>query len=236
MTETMRASAIILKRQPFRERDSRILAYSREHGLLDLIARGTTRAGSKLAGHIEPLSLVQLMVVPGRRYNYVGGASQTKPFYHLKSDYEKTRVAGRAINELSKIVKPGITDKFLFNQLKDFLLILDSTQPKISLDLMQHIFLLQVLSHLGFRPELYYCTKGQEKIIPRKNFFNISQGGLVCERHATSKNNLTITDECIRILRLAISENLDQLSKLNISKQAEKQAIDIIVQFYEYQR
>ena len=47
MEETYNTKAIILNRQPFRERDSRVTIFSLERGKLILVARGTKKITSK---------------------------------------------------------------------------------------------------------------------------------------------------------------------------------------------
>lgn len=43
MEETFYTGAIILKRSPWRENDSKVIVYSLEKGKLELVARGTKR-------------------------------------------------------------------------------------------------------------------------------------------------------------------------------------------------
>ena len=69
MEETFNTKAIILKREPFWEADTRVVVYSLEKGKLHLIARGTKKISSKLAGHLEPMNFVDLMVVRGKQFD-----------------------------------------------------------------------------------------------------------------------------------------------------------------------
>jgi DNA repair protein RecO (recombination protein O) len=125
MDETYATKAIVLNRQPFRENDSRVILYSRDRGKLELIARGTKKINSKLAGHLEPLSLSSIMVVRGRQFDYIGGAAAINCFIDLKSDLAKLAAAGQAVKATSELIKTGIDDNYIYLLLLDFLEILN---------------------------------------------------------------------------------------------------------------
>ena len=88
MEETYRVKAIILNRQAFRENDVMVTVQSMDKGKLKLVARGVKKMQSKLAGHLEPLNLGDIMVVRGKQFNYVGSANAENCYANIKSDLE----------------------------------------------------------------------------------------------------------------------------------------------------
>jgi DNA repair protein RecO len=86
MQETNSIRAIVLRRVKYRENDSKISVYSFEKGLLELVVRGTARSKSKLAGHIEPFNLVNIMIVKGKNFDYAGSVVSEKSFLNIKND------------------------------------------------------------------------------------------------------------------------------------------------------
>ena len=97
MDETYNLTAIILNRHNWRERDSIITVYSKGKGKQIFIVRGTKKITSKLAGHIEPISLIEFMAIRGRKQEYIGGVVVKKNYKNIKFDLEKINIAGKAL-------------------------------------------------------------------------------------------------------------------------------------------
>lgn len=238
MESTYTTKAIILSRQPFRENDCRVVAYSIDKGRIDLVARGTKKISSKLAGHLEPFNLSDLMVARGRQYDYIGAAISKNCYYGIKSDSEKTACAGQAIGIFNQLVKHGEKDKKLFEFLKNFLEALNENQLSvISCELFYHFFALSILVELGYRPELYKCVICGNKILPAGNCFGLLKGGLICancRKNNKNKQSLPISTDCIKVLRLAVESDLNKLIKLKINDKLIKETSNIISSFYNF--
>lgn len=235
MQETFVTKAIILKRQAFRERDSRVTVYSVERGRLELVARGTKDIKSKLAGHIEPVSLVNLMVVRGKRFSYIGSAVAENSFRVLKSDFLRISAAGKAVKAFLNIVKGEEADEGLYKLLFDFLIFLNYPHKKaLDYDLFYYFFLLKLLSAVGYRPDFYYCLEHKNRVKSGEILFNFKEGGLLCEKHNKDENSLTISDNSIKILRLVVKGDFFKLNKVKISLKLGKEIEKIIQAFYIY--
>src|SRR3989338_10081061 len=107
MEVTYKTQGIILRREQYGENDSRVFVYTRNFGKLDLGARGTQKLLSKLAAHIEPLNLGEIMAVRGRQYDYLGSIVSENIFSGLRGDYDKIRAAG----EILKLVNDAVKEK-----------------------------------------------------------------------------------------------------------------------------
>ena len=200
MQQTFTTKAIILKTVPFRERDSRVLVYSTDQGLLSLVARGTQDMKSKLAPFIQPISQIEMMVAKGKAFDYLSAVVERNSFLGVKSDYEKIYLAGRAIKLFLQHIKEGEEDSGLHNLLFYFLDFLDkNNMPTEDEDLVYSFFILKFMTILGFSPELYYCVKSAKKIQKGQHFFDYKEGGLTQNQSPTS---LTISEESIKIMRL----------------------------------
>lgn len=153
MDSTFATKAIVLDRQPTGEVDSRVAFYSLSHGRLDLVARGTAKLGSKLAGHLEPFNLVELMVVRGRGVDYAAGAANLDTAWRLKSDGAKIMAGGYVLGHYKKLIKTGEADKTLFLFLWQFIAWLDNIQATpLYYDLMARLAVWQLIVGLGLVP------------------------------------------------------------------------------------
>ncbi|MFH1522623.1 MAG: DNA repair protein RecO [Patescibacteria group bacterium] len=255
MEETYTTRAIILNRYPFREHDSKAAIYSLDRGKLELIARGTKKLSSKLAGHLEPISLSKIMVVRGKQYDYVGSAISENCFLNIKSDLEKLQYAGQAINVFGKLIKEEQADENIFTLIEEYINLLDKAEFEAhNIELFYHFFVLKLLSLLGYTPELYNCVICKNKLKePNGNLFDVAKGGVICancsKKSPTSpptpllirkgeinclKDCLTISENCIKILRLVIDKELSQLISLDINNESKKETCKVINSFLDY--
>ncbi|PIR93500.1 DNA repair protein RecO [Candidatus Falkowbacteria bacterium CG10_big_fil_rev_8_21_14_0_10_43_10] len=157
MEVTQKTKAIILRREFFNESDSRVFVYTQDFGKLDLIARGTQKLSSKLAAHIEPLNLAEIMIIKGRQYDYLGSCVSEEIFSGIKDNYEKSITAGEAVRAVDEIVKGEEKDERIFLMLKKFLETLNiagSEAALFRLQILKNAFVLKLISILGYQPKL----------------------------------------------------------------------------------
>ncbi len=238
MDETYTTKAIILNRQPFREADSKITVYSLDKGKLELVARGTKKIKSKLAGHLEPFCLSDLMIVRGKQFDYIGGAVSEDCYSNIKSDLEKLVFTGKAISVFNRLVKLGEKDETVFKLLQEAMDMLNSRQKiNIGYELLFNFFVLRLMAQLGHKPELYNCVICRKKIVPNSNYFDLSRGGLIClecQKNNKNKQAMPTSTDCIKILRLAVKSDFNRLTKLKINDILVKEIKNIICSFQNY--
>lgn len=221
MSETFNTKALVLNRFVYREYDSRVTVYTADFGKIDLLARGTQRTGSKLAAHIEPLSLVDLMIVKGRKTDYIGSSIISEAYSGIKNDLAKLPSAGAALFAFNRLVKSEARDEELLILLLEFLDVLDRKPAQA--DWLLASWSLKFLSALGYQPELYHCLSCKKRLAPDNNYFSIMRGGIFCSDCSRRELNLEVIDEnSIKMLRLVLSSSLADL----INLRAEPRAFD----------
>ncbi|HNU81115.1 MAG TPA: DNA repair protein RecO [bacterium] len=215
MDSTFPTRAIILNRRDWREADRLVSVYTPDYGRLSLVARGARKAGSKLAAHLEPISLSRLLVVKGKGFDYVGAALSEEIFLGIKQDLNKLYFAGEALRNFSILVQEGEADLNLFSWLEKWLLSLEAAGEKGSLDKDEGrfrlaLFLWRLFKLLGHEPRLDVCTACKAAIKPGNNYFDCNRGGLLCPDCYSSNLKISapdsmvpISDNCIKLLRLA---------------------------------
>jgi len=216
MEATYIAKAIVLKSEPWREFDSRVVFYTKEYGKLDLVARGTKRIGSKLAGHLEPFNLIDLMVINGRSKSYAGGASNVDCFLELKQDLAKIESAGKVINWFDQNFQIGETDQQAFYLLENFLNLLNQVKSEpIYYHLLASIIILKLMVILGQGPNLDTCLICQKDISNQGLRFDLIGNGVVCLSCQPKRNQLTmdLSVDCVHKLKMIMSHQFDQVIK-----------------------
>jgi DNA repair protein RecO (recombination protein O) len=200
--------------RPFRESDSRISAYSLERGSVDLVARGTLKSRSKLAAHLQPISLVEIMAIRGRSYDYVGSAVVLDAYPVVKSDLSKVMSAGNFVRVLGHHVRPADKDEEVYRLACSFFSALNKSNNGTSLLEWLHMFRLVCI--LGYKPEMGHCLLCGQVIKPQSNRLDLIGGGLVCAKCGCQEEgrHLPVSEGCIKALRFAATCDIADLSKL----------------------
>ncbi|GEM_PF-1041238 len=141
--------AIVLAKQTLREADRLYILYTPEHGKIEARVRGAAVCQSKLAGSLEPISLVKVMIAHSQRWDTIAGAQLLKRF-----DCGELAVYGQSglVREVFlKMVKEGVREPLLFSHLHDYLEHLEKNQDnQTSSRFLTLRFLWQFLNQAGF--------------------------------------------------------------------------------------
>lgn len=219
MTESQNSEALIIRRNDWRENDSRVVLYTKNFGKLSLVARGSKKFKSKIAAHIEPISLVDMMILKGKAFDYLGSAIIKKAYLNIKTDLNALYFVGAALALFDSQVKEAAQDEELYLFLISWLdLIEERFSPNLDKEngeLLYNYFVVRLLTILGYKPELRFCLDCHKAIKSGHNYLNLRLGGLICGNCLESNQQkylpneiLKISDDCIKLLRI-FSENIE---------------------------
>jgi DNA repair protein RecO len=229
MKATYNLKGIILSRNAFKDRDSKIAVYSLEKGRVDFRVRGTSSLKSKLSGHIEPISFCSIMGVRGKQFDYAGAVVCEDAYANIKNNYSKIDLAGKVISFFLKEMKEPEEDQKIFDILKDFLDNLNlETNNNLDFDLFYYFFIFKLLDKLGYGPNFEVDT------LKTKNnkYFDFKNSAIILEK--TKNQYLKISDSVINILILVKKSNFKNLFSKEF-KLIEKQELKKIISlFYKY--
>jgi DNA repair protein RecO (recombination protein O) len=250
MDETKNSAAIILNRSDYRENDSLLTVYTKDFGKLSLVARGTKKLSSKLSGHLEPLSLVDILIIKGKGFDYIGSALGRQAFLGIKDDLNKLYFAGFALRSFNLLVRDNQLDERLFFLLQRFLEVVDAYPEddfsRENGELLYVFFALKLLTELGYKPEMHECLSCRDKVKAGKNYFNLKNGGLVCpvcfdkdfsmyqKQGIRPAEILTISDNCIKLMRFMMDSKLEDAKKLRLDKKFIKELSILINNFINF--
>lgn len=232
MESTYPLEAIVLDRTYHREYDSRISIFSRERGRQELVVRGTRRPKSKLAGHIEPMSLVDLLVVKGKQYDYAGSAVGRDSFTGIKNDLDRIRQGARIIRFFRRAVERDEPDARLFELLHSSLKSLDRCKEVMAEKEEQGLaFALRFLALSGYQPQLERCLACDCGLEKKAAYFAYADGGLICaDCGKEKKEKLIISPENIGFMRQILTGNDLEIPKA-VKIDELKHVLDIYVRY-----
>lgn len=173
---TFTDTAVVLHRERARESDKRVILYSEHHGKIDALAVGAGKIKSKLAGHLEPLKLVRVMIAVGRATHKIAQARVVESFAPRNEMAKRISMLGTLARVIRNGTVVGSHDPELFA-----LLVREMRRISGSPDAMRvgGFSFFSVSSYLGYAPELRQCV-----LCGRRDelyFFSASEGGVVCQ-------------------------------------------------------
>jgi DNA repair protein RecO (recombination protein O) len=234
---TQNISAFILKSEPYKETDLLVTIYSLEEGKLILSARGARKSSSKLGGHLQIFNLTNLMVVSGRSFDYIGAAKNNKSYLNIREDFNKLQIAGKAIYVFNRLVNTKVQDEDLYYLLMNFLDHLNQTQNNdiSKLEMYYLSFLWQLLSILGYKPNLYTCYYCKKRINEGINYFNLDKASLACDHSQLTGPIIKLNSSIIKYLRFLNEYSFAKVELLKINKTDLKQLKGISNKYILYQ-
>lgn len=249
--------ALVLSRQDYREHDSLVLFYTLEYGRLSLVARGTKKPKSKLTGHLEPLSLADLMIVPGRGFDYAAGAIVREAFPSLKGDLNALYYAGQGIIFLKRFIEEAEPDKDIFWLIYNYFSLLaqyagikkdaEAGLQKLDGELILAFFILKFLAISGYQAQSEFCLSCRQLLKSGNNYFNLQNGGIICDacfeqqklagrepKPQVSREFLMISDNCVKLLRIIREKELTSVTKFRLDKKLIKELSALAKGFLDF--
>lgn len=223
---TYKTRGIVIKRINLGEADRIITFYTATVGKMRAKALGVRKTESKLAGHLEPFMLIDLIFAKGRNIDVVTSVQILNSFSNLRKNLKKTSFAYFIGELIEKLVPEELKDTRVFNLLLKTLEILNSGSLPLQKSLSRACrgreserdfysilllsFEIKLLDLLGFAPQIsrcIHCAKGDLS----KCYFSAVLGGILCEKCKTyDRLAMPITSHEIELVHLLRSPEIYQ--------------------------
>lgn len=222
--------AVILSRRDFGEADRLITAFSLEEGKIKIIAKGSRKIKSKMAGHIEPFTVGKYHLINGRSFYILAGAEKGELNNSLSADINIYRDASYICEIVDLTMQEGESNETIFWLLVEVLGRLgDLDEPKK--EIVIRFFEFKLLKSLGYSPNFTKCLKCSTDIT-EKDIYHGGFEGVYC--HPCEGEGKRIDKNTLKILRLFQKSDLDEiLSIKNIEAYNNDLKSIIIPYFYD---
>ncbi len=222
--ETIKTEAIILQEKEIGESDKLFFLYTEGFGKIEILGKSIRKSKAKLRGGLQVLNYISVEFVKGKKFNITTDVIIKKEFSKIKKNPRAFKEAIYLCGLLNKLTEPEEKDERIWNLLKDSL---DDLERLIESNYWFPVryFEWNLLSFLGFEPEIYKCVECRDKIKYGKFFFSSKKGGVLCERCIKNKENppREISRDAIKILRLIINRDKELLKRIKINKEQESE-------------
>jgi DNA repair protein RecO (recombination protein O) len=176
-----RTEGIVLKTHALGDTSRIVVAYTRDFGMVRLVAKGARKTPSRFGFALEPLSRSRLVfyLKPNRDLNLLSQAETLDPSGSRLSDLARLAHASAALELMDRLVWGEEPHAELYDLLTAAIQSAIEC-PLESLPALTLAFELQVASLLGYRPRLDSCASCGGAVSKRR-LFSPARGGLVCD-------------------------------------------------------
>ncbi len=174
---TYRARAVVLDRTKLGEQDLILTLLGSDGSQLRAVAKGARKPGGRLAARAELFSEDDFLLAKGRSLDVVSEASLVEPHARLRGDYERVSAAS-AVAEVARLTcYEDAPDPFLYPICSRALAACEEAADQPHLDLVVAAYVMKVLAHGGWRPELAGCAACGDEAV---SYFSAAMGGALC--------------------------------------------------------
>ena len=224
MSELIKSEAIILDTIRWKETSKIVTMFSREWGIIKVIARGVYRNKSAFAGKLESLNRVEIIINSraSRSLQILTEADVIDSFNDIRLDLDRLPYALAILELIRQTIRESHPDTVFYEFTVTLLQAINfANNPAI----VFIYFMLKLISFLGFKPNFDQCQVCENPPSSEYAFFSMENGTIYCQDCA----------EGAAILRKIKTEDLvllKQLQKHPYRKIGEFEANDLPVQYF----
>lgn len=155
-----RTQGIILGKRDRREADRVFTVFTKDFGKVELHAIAERKITSKLRGGLELFYLSEFEFVQGRAHKTLTDALLGDPYFYMRNDLGKLRIAYRLAEMVEVIVRGEEKDQKIWTLLQDTFCFLNEKELTLQdAKFLSYYFLWNLLSFAGYRPEMEVLKK-----------------------------------------------------------------------------
>lgn len=233
-----RTKAFFLNEQDRGEANRLFTVFTNDFGKLKIFGKAIRKIKSKLRAGTEIFSLSEIEFIQGKTHKTLTDTVLIDRFKNIKENPEKLETAFQIAKALDSFLGEEEKDDEIWQLLKEtFQRLNNYSLQTTNYSLVYHHFFWNLISILGYKPELYYCFVCQKKLLSQNLYFFSKEGGVICEScfkktdEKTKDSYLKINVNVIKILRLIIKKNWKILERLKIEKEDEKNLNSLLKSF-----
>ena len=177
-----RSKGIVLRSIRYGEADRILDLYTRDAGLVSVIAKGIRRTKSRFGGRLEPLSCVDFLAYEGRTLDTITQVEVLRSFHGVRENLKSLEAAGGMVANVRAFSGGDEADRRVFNLLYHALDALETRTGDTTS--IEAAFSLKLSILAGYTPRLdacISCEKDPEEAAEGDYpYFAPSLGGVLC--------------------------------------------------------
>lgn len=210
-----RTLGFVFKKEDQFEADRAFSVFTKDFGRIEVVGRAIRKIASKLRSGMDIFYFSEIEFIQGKNRKTLTDAIAKEKFSNLLRNHESFSTAVKICKLTDGFIKEQQADGRIFNLLKETFGRLNNPQFLMSnLQLLQFYFFWNLISFLGYKPELYSCAACAQKLEPHNLYFSSKEGGVICGNCSIDRGSLRMSENAVKILRIIIQNKWDVLSVL----------------------
>lgn len=218
----------VFKKLDSGETDQVFTIYTKDFGKLKILAKAIRKMTAKLKAGIPLLSLIEIEFIQAKNFKTLTDAILIDDFSQIKKDLEKLKIAYDLAELTDKLIRGEEKDFKIWRLTDEVFKHLNDTTFNPQLSTIYYYFFWNLVSILGYQPELNHCAICKKRLEPDKLYF--LKEGAVCQ-NCRRQNALAVSVEAIKILREILKKDFQKLVRIRIKPTLLKE-LENISQFY----
>lgn len=233
--ETIKTEAIVIGEKELGEDDKLFSLYTKKFGRIEVLGKAIRKPKAKLRGGFQLFNLISLEFVRGKNFNIATDALIKDEFYQIKQNPKIFKFALYICDLLQKFLGGEEKDERIWNLAIETFKNLENCNENNDW-LPIRYFEWNLMSFLGFEPEIYYCTSCRGKIREGRIFFSEKDGGLLCNQcfEKGRKKEKAISRDAVKILRLFVHQDTDILKRIKVTSELSQEIKKISHDYLEH--
>lgn len=231
MTRSYTVNAIVIRRINYSETDKILTLFSRENGRFSAIAKGARKAISRHTGSTEVLTCTKFQIAKGKSLDVITQSEVKEAFSSLKQELIKLAHGLYAVDLLDHVVEDHAPNPYLYDLVMVYLYLI---QRSPNVEIVTRWFELQLLTDLGYTPDLEYCAVCNNRVDIVENAryaLSSSNGGILCsyhERAGTNNDHSILSAEGLGLMRKLSAVDIEDAQSLLEIIMPKKKCLDQI--------
>ncbi len=234
MATAYRVRALALRKTKLGEADLIVTLLAADGCQIRAVAKGARKTKSRFGARLEPFSVADLMLSPGRSLEIVTEAETVTSHDALRSDYDRLRAASVVADFLDKVSVECQAEERIFALATATL----DEMERCEVELLPAIvvaFLVKGMAMQGYRPELLSCAMCAAATDTHDVRFSFAAGGVVCIAcGGADVSVMPVAADMPVILDALIRAKLADIAALGIPAPAITDALRLIGAFVVY--
>lgn len=210
-----KTEAIVLRYRRLGEADRIVTLLTPHRGKVDVVAKGVLRSRSRLAGHLEPLTLLEVVLAHGRSMDVVTQAQAVESFGPIHNDLDRLSAAMYFLELADRLTVEHAEAEAVYDLLHVALTRLARGDGQ---QVVSRTFELGLLEATGFRPELTVCLGCGQPVGADRASWSAVEGGVYCAACAAKRDDVFVIDPTVlRVLRAFQSQPYEEAGRIRLS-------------------
>ena len=217
---------IVITDRPYSETSKLLTIFTKEYGLINVMAKGAKRLNSELRSVTERLTYAKFNIQYKKdKISNLMNATVIDNLKKVKTDINKISYVSYILELAEQVAKQHYNDRLYELVLSAILKINDNYDGLVIMNILE----LKCLDFLGVTPIIDHCTNCGSKANIKT--LSANSGGFVCTN--CCRNEKIVSEKTLKLIRAYYYVDISTLEKIVVSEQIKNEINSFLDEYYD---